>query len=42
MALFRRKEHPMAAFTTQIRRSDSLPFAPWDGRTAISGAEVKL
>ena len=42
MALFRRKEHPMTAVTTQIRRSDSLPFAPWDGRTAISGAEVQL
>ena len=42
MALFRHKEHPMTAVTTQIRRSDSLPFAPWDGRTAISGAEVQL
>ena len=42
MALFRRKEHPMAAVTTQLRRTDRMPFGLWSGTEAVTGAEVQL
>ena len=42
MAIFRRKEHPMAAATTQLRRRDQMPFGAWGGTQAVSGAEVQL
>ena len=42
MALFRRKEHPMAAVTTQIRRTDRMPFGVEGAQRPLTGAEVQL